>query len=667
MDRKSTNTKISTIRQMVGGVLRRLVHDRAGNTIALIAASTAPLLALVGGGIDMSRSYLSQARLQQACDAGVLAARKKLGSSVVTDGIVPVTVVDVGNRFFNLNYRDGAYGTAGRTFTMGLEDDYAISGEAHVDVPTTIMAIFGTKKMSVNVNCEAALGFSDTDVMFVLDTTGSMDSKNPGDSLTRIQALRDVVKSFHAQLEGSKAPNTRIRYGFVPYSVNVNVGHLLEDDWVVDEWTYQSREQIILPGETKTKTKWENWVYISGGYTDSIVNSYPATFVPGSTTTTPNPNSNYGEGSSGNSTSTTTTQDRYVCKRPSPRDTLDSEYDVLSTTEEPYAGPPEGTRTTVHMSGVYNGRDHWTSLSGQTCEVFSREYNDFTMEFDKISYPASTSETSWMYKPVTMDVSNWRSETDGCIEERDSYEIYSMDDTVDFSRALDLNIDAVPIAGSPSTQWRPMYPDVIWARALMNGSANNFKVEPIEYDRDYFHPADHSSLVACPVAARKLAEMNTGEVSTYMESLSPEGQTYHDIGMIWGGRLLSPTGIFESENADQTGKTTTRHLIFLTDGHTQPLDISYTSYGLEPIDQRRWTLRPDPLLDRTIEMRFGIACREVKKRNITVWVVGFGTSMNDIMKQCAGDGHWFQAEDSAELAETFNKIAKSMGELRVSR
>ena len=82
------------------GLLGRLARDRAGNTLAMIAAAIFPLLALVGGGVDMGRSYLAQSRLQAACDAGVLAARKKLGSTVVLDGQVPVDVNTIGNRFF---------------------------------------------------------------------------------------------------------------------------------------------------------------------------------------------------------------------------------------------------------------------------------------------------------------------------------------------------------------------------------------------------------------------------------------------------------------------------------------------------------------------------------------------------------------------------------------
>ena len=69
-------------------MLARLLRNDAGNTSLIVAGSIIPLLAMVGGGIDMGRSYLTEARLQKACDSGVLAARKKLGPAVVVDVIV---------------------------------------------------------------------------------------------------------------------------------------------------------------------------------------------------------------------------------------------------------------------------------------------------------------------------------------------------------------------------------------------------------------------------------------------------------------------------------------------------------------------------------------------------------------------------------------------------
>jgi Putative Flp pilus-assembly TadE/G-like len=655
MDHKASIDSIASGHRQAG-LLGRLARDRKGNTMALIAASTAPLLALIGGGIDMSRGYLAQTRLQQACDAGVLAARKKLGSAVVLDGNVPTEAVDVGNRFFNLNYRAGAYGSDNLLFEMALEEDYAVSGEASVDVPTTIMGIFGNESLALDVKCEARISYSDSDILFVLDTTGSMLETNSGDAMTRIAALRSTVQDFHTQIEDSKSPGTRVRYGFVPYSTNVNVGHLLEDDWVVDEWTYQSRERITLSPVIYEYGYNANWVDISGSYADSVVNSYPATW-----NTTPG-GPGVGEGGPGGGDG-----GYWSCNGTQPAITAVYNDTLLSTTDEPYLGPPSGTKTTKRYRRTVNGDEYWTTLSGNTCNVGKRSFSALTQEFDHITHPAQYNNETWRYRPVTKDVSNWRTETAGCMEERDTYEIYSMDDPVDFSRALDLDLDTVPTAGNAATQWRPMYPNIIWTRELTNVNANNWKTDPSDYNGDYIRPADYPALVACPTASRKLEEMDGAQISAYMSSLVPGGQTYHDIGMIWGGRLISPTGLYAAENEDRTGKSTTRHLIFLTDGITEPLDLSYTSYGLEPLDQRRWTNRPDPLLDRTIEMRFGLACKEVKKRNVKVWVIGFGTTMNDIMKECAGDGRWFQADDAEELAETFNQIAKSMAELRVSK
>src|SRR3546814_10019435 len=62
------------------GFLTRLLHNEAGNTLAIVAAAIFPLAGMIGGGLDMSRLYLAKTRLQQACDAGALAGRKAMGS-----------------------------------------------------------------------------------------------------------------------------------------------------------------------------------------------------------------------------------------------------------------------------------------------------------------------------------------------------------------------------------------------------------------------------------------------------------------------------------------------------------------------------------------------------------------------------------------------------------
>ncbi|MFM5885884.1 MAG: Tad domain-containing protein [Novosphingobium sp.] len=622
--------------QTVGGVLSRLARDSAGNTLALIAASVFPLLAMIGGGVDMGRTYLTQSRLQQACDAGVLAARKKLGSAVPTG--LPAEVQTTGDKFFNLNFGNGAFGTTGRSFTMTMQSDMAIYGLANVDVPTTIMQVFGYKKVAVKVSCMARLNFSNTDIMMVLDTTGSMRDTNPGDPAPKIDILRTTVRSFYDQLEKSKNVGTRIRYGFLPYATNVNVGGLLRSDWMVDKWTYQSRKTAPTGAG---QLIW-NETYVSG-------------------TRTP-----------------------------------------LTTTEQ--ASCPASTATYTDISGGYNadgtgagrqrvnGIEYYCSTSSDgkiivNGATFSNYVRDWTVTMDKLA---------WLYQPLNLDV-QWTkgsngdplkigttssipadgtpdnvqplwAEFQGCIEERDTYEI---DDyaNVDLNKALDLNIDLVPNPKDERTQWRPLIPGFVFDRGMWWDGSGTWEVNPVKQRYDFLMPW-WAGLAVCPTAARKLDALDATTLDAYLKSLKPEGSTYHDIGMIWGGRMISPTGIFAADNADIDGKPTSRHLIFLTDGQTAPLDYSYATYGVEPLDRRRW----DPAspkggftLTQVVENRFTVACNEVKKKNVTVWVISFGTSLNPMLKDCAGPGRAFEAKDAATLSATFAKIAQQMGDLRIAK
>lgn len=628
--------------------LPRLARDIRGNTIAMLAAGLFPLLALVGGGIDMGRSYLAQSRLQQACDAGVLAARKKLGSQVVTTGTIPSDVSTIGNKFFNINFRAGAYGTRSRTFQMTLEPDYAITGDAAVQVPTTIMNLFGYTQTDLTVSCQAKLNFSNTDVMFVLDTTGSMAWTNPGDTQPRIEVLRSVVKDFHAQLEGSKTPGTVIRYGFLPYSTNVNVGGILKADWMVDSWTYQGRVQRDTGTTTTGPVFTQNWTYVSGS--DVVGTAYVADACPA---------------------------------------------DTHSWTEVRYWKDADGTENWEY---IINGIDYdcqW--LDSTRRKVTPRTFTDYRYIYSYLNKGNRTMPVmTWRYQAIPVSVSSLKNGGSntmrvgnkitisnmggsamnpttfdawfrGCVEERDTYEITDYTD-VDFSRALDLDIDRVPTAGNPATQWRPMLNDISFVRAMDWGGRGSFVPTPGTSDADWdYLNAGWAGLSACPAPARKLAPMTTGEVSTYVDSLFAEGSTYHDIGMIWGARMLSPTGLFAAENADKAGGTTSRHMIFLTDGETAPLDLSYSSYGVEPLDGRRWSTGSSQTLTQVVEGRTAVACEEAKKRNITVWVIGFGTALNPVLTACAGPGRAFEAADAAELQDVFSKIAAQLGDLRVTR
>ncbi|MFM5916072.1 MAG: pilus assembly protein [Novosphingobium sp.] len=618
-------------------VAAALLRDAQGNAIMLIAAALVPMLALLGGSIDMGRSYLSESRLQQACDAGVLAARKRLGTEVAANGEVPEDVAEIGDRFFGLNFPDGKFGTTGREFKLTLEANYSLTGEAKVDVPTTLMRVFGQENVPIAVKCAAQVGMANTDVMMVLDVTGSMNETNAGDSASKITLLRSTISQFYNELESNKPTGTRIRYGFVPYSTNVNVGGLLKDDWVVKNWTYQSRQLVGTGNGNGTKSFWAVGSVISGSLDKKEDSEYEAS------------------GSNGN----------YKCS-PAPSGNLTSTSVFKGTISVPYAGPPAGTMTRSTYWYTYNGTSYSVELHGHECRVMKSVYKNYVIAYDWVTQPVLDAASKWQYRPIASDVSTWRNTSNGCIEERATYQIddYS---NVDLDRAMDLDIDRVPNPGDSDTQWRPMYPAKIYARAMLWNNTGSFTTTPVTTTDEYFAPAVGDT-AACPTAAKKLSEMTSLQLSTYLAGLKAGGSTYHDIGMIWGGRLLSPTGIFANENADVSPtQPTSRHLIMMTDGQTSALDLSYSSYGFEPIDRRRWSPGSASTLTQTVEDRFSFVCQEVKKKNITVWFIAFGTELNPIMTDCAGPGHAFQANNGQELAEAFKKIAGGISNLRLTR
>lgn len=627
-------------------LLRGIGRDRSGNALWLIAAALAPLLAMVGGGIDMGRSYLVQSRLQQACDAGVLAARKRLGAAAAVTGVIPDDVETAGNRFFNINFRSDSYGTTDRDFSMTIEDDNSLTGAASVAVPTTIMKIFGFADIDVNVSCRSRLNIQNSDIMMVLDTTGSMADVLSGDTESKLESLRSVVASFHAQVEAAKPAGARIRYGFVPYSSTVNVGWLLQSGWMVDNWTYQGREAFDT-GRVEPATIQNLAVAVISG-TSVTDTAYVGGICPANTLTT-------------STLSTVRNRDGSVVK-------------------------------TYLKNGTTNACKF---LASGKVEVTPTIYTNYKYsETRTTSGVVDRAVFSWHYKPLSYDVSGLKGASDsagmlggsltvpmggtpdapsdvtsffrGCIEERSTYEITDYAD-VDFSRALDLDIDAVPTAGNEDTQWRPMFHEISYVRALTWTGRSSVSVASVDSGLDFVNSNAFPGGAACPSPAKKLQAMTATEMSDYLDTLRAEGATYHDIGMIWGGRLLSPTGLFASDNADIPGNPTRRNLIFLTDGLTSPLDISYSAYGIEALDQRRWSSSSSLTLAQVVENRFTVACDEVKKRNVTVWVIGFGQSLNPVLTQCAGEGHSFFAADADDLNEVFSKIARDIGDLRLSQ
>ncbi|MHA6719397.1 TadE/TadG family type IV pilus assembly protein [Sphingomonas sp. RS6] len=599
-------------RGRVRGLLGRLRSDVRANTLALMTMALIPLAGMVGGGVDISRMYIVKTRLQHACDAGALAGRKAMGGGTwgqTLNGTAYYPRVSA-ERFFDANYNTAAYGATNvsRSFT---ENAGKVTGTASARVPMTIMRIFGRTTQTLTVSCEADMRLPNTDVMFVLDTTGSMGDVPQGDNQTKLASLKVAVKCFYeivARLDtdancttgtpgGGTGNQVQIRFGFVPYATNVNVGKLLPADYFANTWYYQTREQ--------NGTAWGAWY-------DSYY----------------------------------TSKSKGICVAPA------------------------NTSTTQYSSSATGWSGSYACLVRQRNLVPNWRYDRLPVNVGLLKSGSSWNASYSFTLPINDNGGNRTITWDGCIEERTTVSQSSYDPIP--ADAKDLDIDLVPSAGDADSLWAPALSGVIFTREDGNG---NWTRDPVETTTNFGNESNYY----CPTQAKKLQTWpSASDFDSYVNSLTASGNTYHDIGLLWGGRLASPTGIFQSENQyTAQGGEIERHLIFMTDGDPCTHPNNYNAYGVGWYDRRTTgsaTLslsqnctQGAPITDQ-VNARTQAICTAIKNKNITLWVITFGQLDSRTvtrMRSCASTGRYFSANNAAEIQQTFKTIADQISALRL--
>ncbi|WP_287940384.1 TadE/TadG family type IV pilus assembly protein [Sphingopyxis sp.] len=643
-----------------------ICRDTRGNTMMLTAGALVPIVALVGSGVDIGRAYMAELRLQQACDAGVLAGRRAMQG-----GDYDSNAEGEANKMFAFNFPSGMYASSGVDFKSKAQGTSNVVGEAKVTLPTDIMKIFGTKQFDLAVNCTAKLEISNADIMMVLDVTGSMATTNSGDSVNRISALKTATMNFFDTLTTADVGDGRLRFGVVPYSSSANVGQILyakNPDWLSNNVLLPSRTPIFKitygNGQTVengsstgsvTYGNWSNVSNVSGQNSSSCGNLEP----PADTTPSP----------SGSPTVNQTGQ------------TFDS----------------DGNRVTTNNSSqtytYYNYRYTWSS---NRCRLQRRvaTYTQ-TSTTTTTEEPIQTFDNKYRYEDRVFDVTqakagsaivtdtgdsgaNYSATWGGCVMERETV-AFGPTQTAP-AGALDMDVDSAPTSDD-GTKWKVLIPEIAFPRAKnpsSSGTTSALNVNSSSVSSDSTSGGSwqryskywSSGWGVCPAPSMKLTTMTASDRSsfnTYINALQPVGGTYHDSGMVWGIRLLSPDGMFADENAEAPNKRPiSRHIVFMTDGDMSANMGNLTFQGYEWTMQRVGGTSDSNLTDRH-NNRFLQLCEKAKAKNITIWVVGFGTSLNTQLTTCATPGKAYEASNASQLNDNFQAIARQISKLRLSQ
>jgi hypothetical protein len=529
--------------------------------------------------------------------------------------------------------------------------------------------VFGIRTLDLSVACTASMGIGNSDVTFVLDNTGSMAWTPDGDytwdsTATRIYALKQAMKAFYDTVAASNdGSNARIRYAFVPYSSTVNVGQLLlaaNSSYVANSMTISTRRPVNWSGvvatwtgtgETTDPDNGDFDLYSSTRYSslNSCNNNKPADSGSWSTYDTDTDVSttfDSSRGTSGQKVTATGTQ----------QDQRKSDYECL-----------------------YREGNWWTTAGYYVYRRYiTRQVTSYTYEArDPIFVTTSgSSYDNWLYGPFSVDVSTYKtgnahllvasshgnaaynswSTWSGCIQERQttpatSFSFGSLATGISPSSALDLDIDSAPTSDD-ATKWKPIWDSATYRRSgppsALSGDSS---------------PAS----TACPYHSQLLAEMGESAFDGYVDALTPDGGTYHDIGLLWGARLSSSTGIFASNVNEEpdNGGTVSRHMIFMTDGELAPDLSTNSAYGIERDDRRVTTDGSAGTQYANHRARWLAICDAIKARGIRLWVIAFGTNLTDDLRTCGSASSSFQADNAEQLNEHFQEIAKQVGELRI--
>ena len=605
-------------------------RDTRGNVLPLAAMGMLISLALVGGAIDMSRAYRAENRLQSACDAAVLAGRRAVGSNGFDE-----PAQTQARSYFTTNFDDVAQETNTTVFTPTTVDNgQTVTATATTRLNPVVMKVFGFQRFNLSVNCSAAMGVGNSDVMMVLDTTGSM-----GGSLgagTRISALRTAMKNFYTTVKTATAgTNARIRYGFVPYSSTVNVGRLLyaqDPDYLVDQHWIQSREAVgDKSTEQENNAATQNVkLYSNKTFTS---NKACADSMPGTTAWANN-------GASYALPTQTISQGTYG----------DQSWKTIQ--RQPQKRHVYGC---YNHNGTYYPYDYDDLKDIDTTRVWNMEYKRLQYLVSAYKAFASASTTTGSFGAAV--TSTW----EGCIEERGSVNAssfsYSSINGISPQKAYDLDIDMEPTSDD-ETKWAPMWPELAYGRLNSSGGFDNGASSKYGYDAASY----------CPYQAQLLTEMSQGSFDAYADALKAEGSTYLDIGMVWGGRLASPDGIFRSNVniAPSNGGEVSRHVIFMTDGLMEPNFSIQSAWGIEYYDRRVTDNGYSNDASRHTS-RFRAICDSIKAKGIRIWTISFTTGTNSDLSYCASSDSSFNADDSTQLNEAFQEIAKQVGELRLTQ
>lgn len=183
---------------------KRFASDRSGNFALSFAVLGIPILMAAGLAVDYINLTREKRDLQNASDAAALAVARE-GKLTQDEAEALARQLVAAN-----------YPALAANVTVKL-DDNQVEVNAVIAEPVSFGGVFGISTADVSASSIATYASARYEIVFVLDTTGSMAGG-------KLSSMQSAVIGMIDDMAALNLPAGQIKYGVVPYAGFVNVG-----------------------------------------------------------------------------------------------------------------------------------------------------------------------------------------------------------------------------------------------------------------------------------------------------------------------------------------------------------------------------------------------------------------------------------------------------------
>lgn len=211
------------------GDLRGLWSDRSGGVAILFGLFAIVLIGFIGLAIDYTRASRVAMDAQASLDAAALAAAR---AKSMNQGD-PETVAD---QFFNANFVIKNDVVSYAVATAVDEGIRQVTVSATAKMRTYFARVFGFNDVDLNLRASSTYGVTTSELVLVLDNTGSMAG-------AKLDALKAAATGLVDTIYAVPNADANVRIGLVPFAQYVNVG-----------MEYRNAAWIDVPMDSATTT-----------------------------------------------------------------------------------------------------------------------------------------------------------------------------------------------------------------------------------------------------------------------------------------------------------------------------------------------------------------------------------------------------------------------------